>query len=62
MSVKIGFIDGSEIEVVDGSLEKIEDKIDKHEKSVKLSTVDNETSELNVRVFIDKITYIHEQV
>ncbi len=62
MAVKIGFIDGSEIEVVDGSLEKIEDKIDKHEKSVKLSTVDNETSELNVRVFIDKITYIHEQV
>ncbi|WP_394877019.1 hypothetical protein [Mammaliicoccus lentus] len=62
MAVKIGFIDGSEIEVVDGSLEKIEDKIDKHEKSVKLSTVDNETSDLNVRVFIDKITYIHEQV
>ncbi|MEB5568373.1 hypothetical protein [Mammaliicoccus sciuri] len=62
MAVKIGFIDGSVIEVVDGSLEKIEDKIDKHEKSVKLSTVDNETSELNVRVFIDKITYIHEQV
>ncbi|CAG7913309.1 hypothetical protein SSCS72_01105 [Mammaliicoccus sciuri] len=61
MAVKIGFIDGSEIEVVDGSLEKIEDKIDKHEKSVKLSTVDNETSDLNVRVFIDKITYIHEQ-
>ncbi|MCQ9304994.1 MULTISPECIES: hypothetical protein [Mammaliicoccus] len=61
MAVKIGFVDGSEVKVKDGSLEEIEDKIDK-EVSVKLSTVDNETSDLNVRVFIDKITYIHEQV
>lgn len=62
MAVKIGFVDGSEVEVKNGSLEQIEDKIQEREISVKLSTVDNETSDLNIRIFIDKITYIHEQV